>query len=74
MADIHYVIAGAAVLGLLLIANGAYIVVSGRIAPNLGKRPESGKLLSRAGRLSIASLYIVFGAAILVVVFALGRL
>jgi hypothetical protein len=61
-------------LGLLLIANGVYIGVSGRIGPNLGRHPESGKVLSGARRLSVASLYIGFGAAILVVAFARGRL
>ena len=74
MADIRHLLAGATFLGLLLIANGVYIIVSGRVGPNWGKRPESGKVLSRTGRLSVASPYVVFGAAILVVVFARGRL
>lgn len=74
MADIRHVLAGATFLGLLLIANGVYIVVSGRVAPNWGKRPESGKVLSRTARIFVASPYMIFGAAILVVVFARGRL
>src|SRR6202035_347109 len=65
MADIRHVLAGATLLGSFLVANGAYIIVFGRIGPNLGKRPESGRVLSSARRLWVASPYIVFGAAIL---------
>jgi hypothetical protein len=64
------VLGGATLFGLLLILNGIYIILAGRIGPNWGKLPETGNLLSRSQRLSAASLYIVFGTAILIVLFA----
>lgn len=72
--DQRHVLGGAMFVGIFLIVNAVYIVVSGRIGPNFGRYPETGKVLKVARRLLLASLYFAFGAAILVFAVALGQL
>jgi hypothetical protein len=71
--DIRYVLAGVALLSLLLIANGAYIIVCGKIGPNWSQIRDSGKTLSHPQRFFVAALYILFGISALLLVLTHGR-
>jgi hypothetical protein len=72
VANVAHIVWGAILLALFFIVNGIYMVARGRIGPNLGRFPESGKVLSYPQRLAVATLYVFIGVAILLLVLTRG--
>jgi membrane protein implicated in regulation of membrane protease activity len=66
------VLGGVLLLAVLFLANGAYILIRGRIGPPLTKLPQPGKVLLCPSRLALAALYFAVGTALVVLVWHLG--
>ena len=68
------VVLGATLIAIFLLINGSYVFTKGRMAPRIGKYPETGEIMSYSRSIPIAVMYLGGGAAILVLLFNNGNL
>lgn len=64
-----YIALGAVLLfAMLLLANGIYILVKGRMGPPLSKRPQPGTVLPNLSRISLAVFYFTMATVLMLLV------
>jgi len=72
LAKRNFVLGGSLLLATLLLTNGIYIFVRGRMGPELTKLPQPCKVLNYPSRLALAVLFVTVGIGLGLLVWQLG--
>jgi len=72
LAKRNVVLGGSLLLAMLLFTNGIYILVRGRMGPQLTKLPQPNKVLTYPSRLALAVLFVAVAIGLALLVWQLG--